>query len=287
MPKSTNEIFSTGRLPNKVISVVENVQAAPVKDERYMPFELPSYSRFIVTIIDTSGETKIYPFANIPAKHISTLWLKKNIAMQAKMQAILDLSHTSGKTEYTAVFRFGSLAGKTIPQVLGDNPTINIAVLQKQKEFLIKNLEKFPANKSVIAEIERAEKEVSAGTYSASAKTPAASGFLTVYESEWKPLKSRSNDDGDVFVYKIVIVCDFSKESAWKVSISNGYCPMETSPAGLDVPILSKMTGKTSASFSMTDEEFVYMVDRMYDIYQQYGIAEFSERFAAAHPPRP
>lgn len=285
------EFFKAGR-PGKVI-VAEAYPAAPSKekclDGRYTPLEEISLSRIKLTIINASGPNARTPYCNIPTRDIPAIRNKAQAASvvammrSAGVNSAAETTTTSASAPYTAKFAFGQLAGKTIPQVLGDNPQANLATLQRQRSFLQENLTRFPKNQAIIDEITRAEKEIQDGTYNqtASAAVPAAANVIPIYKKENKPLTSRPGENGTVLVYGVEIHYDLTKDSPWVVTIQNCYAPLEAKgPAGQSVPAMSQAINKIAETFVLTDEEFQLMLELMHSIWSNHRATSYQTQAA-------
>ena len=182
---------------------------------------------------------------------------------------------TTESAPYTAKFSFGAnMKGKTIPEVLGENPEKELPQILRTRELLMENVKKFPANQKMIDEINRAEAEIKAGKYNKAAAAAAAAAAtsgdtIVVYKQQSKPLVSKKMDvEGEsqtrYLVYGIEIVCDLSKTSPWRLTIKNCYCPLKMNPVSKqNLPVLAEAINKSESSFQMTDQEFFRMIGEM------------------------
>lgn len=274
MAKNPTEFLHFGR-PNKVM-VIEDHLSGPINAEKNMPMEVTNISRFVFTILDKSGTNPLTPSGNFPESDFSLLNHKAEYALQLKMKKEMfptnNTPTTQAATVYEQKFVFGAaMKGKTVPEVLGNDPKANLQLIQRARELLQKNVERFPANQKMIDEINRAEKEIAEGKYNPSANAaPASTGTtIVVYKQQSKPLISKKMDvDGEsqtrYLVYDIEISCDLSKASPWRLTIMNCYCPLRMNPAnGQNLPVLSEAINKSQSSFQMTDQEFFRMLSEM------------------------
>ena len=266
--KTARTIYTTGSQQKKdgeTIArqiVVEDWLARPSEnDEKNGPREIPAYSRFTVTLIyKSSKQGKKFVFANIPEFDvIGNLQSRIPVIHQLLLERELNGSPVDAADDgqpYTATFNFGTIKGKRVPDVLGSDPVKNLPNLLSQREYLMRYVDRFPANRAMIDEINRAEKEIKSGTYKA--KASSAPSEWKAYVKEHKPLASKVDKEGRVLTYGIRILCNPAMDMPWAVSIYNGYCPM-TNVNGKDVPEESKMANKEEISFRMSDEEFMQM----------------------------
>ena len=307
MSKNSFETMSFGRGANastRKVLAVEARLAVPneddVKNGKYGPMQEPQYSRFRLSLIEKTAEKTVVNTANIPAVCVDELTDAYKNATATRMQmrytapAVIRLFDSKyGKTmeileallkdkcppaakstasePYLQKFQFGSLRGKSIPDVLGDNPKKNLEIIRKQKEFLESNLAKFPGNATMIKEIARAIEEVESGTYNASLPTApettaeTASDTIVIYSSDKNFLKSKADSAGNVFCYSVRLTCELDKDMPWLLTIVNGYAPLEMEPSTKrELPQFSKIADKNVIQFRMSDAEASYFVNWMH-----------------------
>lgn len=255
------------------------------------PIEDIGYSRFVMTLVDKTKGKTVYPFGNIPASEISYIKSIKDLALQQKiLGAIAPAAPTDGGQNrpagtYTATFQFGRNRGKTVADVLQD-PAGGLQALQKEREFLLEKVSRFPNNQLLIDDIDRIAREVQSGTFQPQDKSavPASSGArqITIYEQNYKFLNSRKDQEGRPLVYAIRMTFDQSMKYSWEVSIRNGYAPVhKTAKGGANIQA-SEIVGITQSSMKMTDVEFCSLIDKMYDCYRDFCTCTFRQQYALA-----
>lgn len=254
---------------------------APTEEDSASPLELHSgFSRFLVTIVDKSGETTVTPKANIPCRDIDAIKLKTDIAMQNYLvgNSQVDPSESSefvNSPAYTQQLAFGSYKGKTPAEILIDDPKEKDNLL-KQKDFLQKNAEKFPANKKQIVAIDDAVKLLEIGELSASVKPAATanSSVISIYKTEYKHF-SQKNERGDSLIYSISIIYDKTKNYPFICEISNCFAPVEILPGGQHRPIMSKATNLAKSSMAMSDTEWVSLITHLTKLKEYFELTNF------------
>ena len=294
--RSSFETLKMGRganCPNRTVLALESHLYTPseadCKSGTYTPLQEPQYSRFRLTIIEKKEHSTIAPFANIPANVVDEIIgnYKEAVSVRTHIKYIVpttisllesrygqvltmlesflkdkvpnNLSNVS--EPYTCQFPFGSWRGKTIPEAIGQAPSAeSIKALQSQRDFLGQNLSKYPANGSLLKEIDRALKEIREGAFQKEGvQTTPSSPCIVIYDAQKNYLKSRIDSENRVFCYGITILCDTKKDMPWEISVYNGYCPMEIEPkTGKELPRFSSMSNRIQATFHMSDAEAAY-----------------------------
>lgn len=267
--KTSKTIFTTGRQQSKggeTVTrqiVLEDWLARPSKsDEKNGPREMPSYSRFTMTLISKSSVNgKSFVFGNIPETDVLGILVPRvnkihDMLMERELNPQTKKETSSAPYKY--MFGYGKLKGQTVASYLSAGVTSQkIEDIKGTRGILMSNIERYPGNRQGVEEIDRILKEIKEGTF----KADAASGpsEWPVYIKEHKPLVTRVDKEGRVLTYGIRITCNPAMSMPWAVSIYNGYCPM-TRSGGKDLPEESKMVNRQDISFRLTDDEFMTMV---------------------------
>lgn len=229
------------------------------------PLEMhEGYSRFKGTLIVKTGDTKVLTF-NIPAKSVPYIHKKTSMVIDMALNSSVGNGEKATEAEgsspaYTVRFRAGTLSGKTPAELLIESPE-NKAVLEKQKGFLEKNLEKFPANKTQIDAINDALKLLADGKLSSSS-VPVAKSVkpIVIYECAPKNIKPL-DEEGRYTVYQVTITYDPAMSMPVEVSVMNCYAPVDKTK-GNEI-VLSKAVKKQTQSIRLTEEEWYTMIDSM------------------------
>lgn len=242
--------------------------------------EYVGYSRFIIYLIDKRGSTIVTPRANIPVADIFYIKEMKDNALNHKL--LFEMNGSASEGGATVKFSgqtvpFGANRGKTIPELAaeGDRGT-----LEKLREFLSKNAEKYQVNRMLVADIDKALQLIDEGKESLfsteSKKT------ISIYEQNYKYLKTQRDEADRVFVYSILITCDLTKENPWLLEISNGYAPLEANAKGLYTPKASAMVGLVKSEIRMNSIEFCGLIDKMFYAARDYDNNVFMGQYKLA-----
>ena len=255
--------------------------------EKSMPLEMHNgFSRFVVTLIQKEGDTRLYPRANIPANDAYYVIEKTKEAMAALVSPTSSNSH--GRTQvkspaYTERFQMGSLKGKTPAQVLltmsdGTNQLV------EQGKFLAANVAKYPANQKLIDAIKDAIHLQHEGLLSNEEADSSSSGTeILIYDNPMKPLRSQQLDNGDCLVYGIRIVCDLTRKLPFSITVSNSYAPIKVTEKGTLNPQMSKAHDKVSVSMNFSEKDWFAVINRMERTLINFESTSFESMLKAAN----
>lgn len=278
-PRQTQDAYG-----NKVSFTMEDRLLAPRPESTTPPLEFHegSLSRFVVTLLDWSSSKTIYVSANIPAKDVPGLVKKTDLCfMKGMMTAFFNMMSNNGEKKeecYTTVLPWGDYKGMTPASVLSERPDAADALLS-MVSLLQQNLNRFPANATVIKSIEQAVEKCKAGTLDANA-TVGGSDITLVYERNFK-FKGREMADGFRAIYGIRITHNASKEYPWNVRISNCEAPVEKKGDGTSNAIMSKSRNGQVVSINLSDDDWSYVEWRLthnMEMFETAHCGELTER---------
>lgn len=151
---------------------------------------------------------------------------------------------TSGKSRiaYETRFKAGRLKDRSPVEVLLEDED-GEDELRTQRDFLKKNLAKYPRNKGLIDAIDAALKLYEEGTIDAEAASETSSsgsGVIKLFSVGLRPLQRKRRADGTCFVYTGHINWRLGEENPVEVEIENFYAPVEKKENGT----LRVMAGK-------------------------------------------
>lgn len=217
------------------------------------------WSRFIFAIIET-GKTSVT--ANIPVRDIPGIADKSRAALQIHMAQPAPSSNaqqapTQGLA-YTQRLATGRFAGKTPAEVLKEDPG-NKTALKSQYDFLAKNLEKYPRNKSQMDAISEAIKFEENGSFEKAVPGSPAKD-ITLYDVPMKGLKNRRRSDGRCFVYSVHIAWEIGEQYPVVIRINNFWAFIKKDSIDIDV---SSRTDARSKTFRCADSEWSYVLKRI------------------------
>ncbi len=196
------------------------------------PLEIHAgYSRFTVALIkkDEVKSTKSVVTANIPAVDDADRIIARTRACTTLIvnyemnKSSAPDSEAETDPAYTVTLMTGNLKGKTPAQLLLEDAVKNRKLLIEQYKFLESKLQTYPANQAQLDAIKSAIKKYDACELEAK-ETTGSERAVTVYEANFKPLKSTLDESGKVLVYSISIKCYPGRNYPYEVTVSNKRC---------------------------------------------------------------
>jgi hypothetical protein len=180
-------------------------------EENESPYKIyGKFSRYTISILDTSNGSKKSAKGNIRVSEIADIERRTQYAFNKHMQS--ETTPMVATTEqraiaYTVRITSGSLKGKTPAEAILEG---NGKMLMQQKKFLEENLSRYPNNKTQIDAINEAVKLYKDKKLKKDEiKTADNGGTITLYNAGMHPLVRNTRTDGKCFVYEISI--------SWKV----------------------------------------------------------------------
>ena len=153
-----------------------------------------------------------------------------------------DESADKAKTAYKTRFKAGRLKDRTPIEVLLEDEN-GEEELRTQRDFLEKNLSKYPRNKGLIEAIDMAFALLEEGDINGGQKAVTdAQGteIIRLFSVGLRPLQRKRRADGTCFVYSGRINWRIGEENPVEVEIENFYAPVEKKENGM----LRVMAGK-------------------------------------------
>ena len=202
---------------NKVLAIDCHLDR-PAEDDP--PLQMHAgWSRYGMSIIDTSKESTVVVTANIPYSEAIVVAHKMLVVCDdfligrdktvSKEKEQSEDAGNESAAAYAVTFKAGSLKGKTPGEVVqGEN---GIKTIESQIAFLQANLAKFPDNQKVIDACNAAISAFKAGTLEAAQDNPRNGTLKWVHRTPIKLLEKRKNKDGKCFIYAYTITCDYEK----------------------------------------------------------------------------
>lgn len=264
--------------------------SAPSDTDKNGPMQWAGYSRFIVTIIDKTGETLTCPHANIPQSDIHGIYAKKNAIVNARtIHEMISLSNgssassSSDSANLDPTIIFGKHKGKKVSEAAA---TMTQEEIKKQIAFYEDKIPKFPSNidfvKAYSLYLDGNEETAETSSASMPMVPSLRFGATTLYEQKMKFLRSNTDDKGNVLVYSIAITYNPAMRYPYDLRIENGYAPIaETATGGFNVEA-SKIINKVSANFKFGDTEFEEVVDKLYSNCRDFESMMFATQYRKA-----
>ena len=158
---------------------------------------------------------------------------KLNAYAKKRGAEALVLNKVDSSSAYSVRLANGNLKGKTPAEVLQEGEGGRQALLS-QREWLAKNLQRYPNNQKQIDAIDAAIRLSDAGELvSAPCQSGAEGKVITLYDAQYRPLRSRQKENGKCFVYNITISWIVGQEYPVSVKITNYYAPVVQKEDGM------------------------------------------------------
>lgn len=181
---------------------------------------------------------------------------------------------------YTVRIANGNLKGKTPAEVLIEDAAGKKALLS-QREWLAKNMEKYPANKTQVEAIDQAIRLFEEGKLSgaaASTAAPASGRTINLYEAKYRPLTRRQKENGKCLVYEIVINWTIGNDYPVSVKVQNYYAPViKNEKTGMLNVKASEAEDKVQNEMLLMAKEWNNVLDRIYDNMLQFKVLHARE----------
>ena len=272
-PWQINSVIHKTKAATKTLGIDAMLFSPKEEDEvrtPAAPLEMhEGYSRFKGTlIVKTSGSPDVYQF-NIPATAVPFIHKKTAIAIENSVNRQMNKQPASAVASsfgsdkssiaYTVMIRSGKLSGKSPAQAILDG---NLELLKNQKDFLEKNLAKYPANKEQIDAIDEAMKLNSEGKLgeatAAAVELPASE--IVIYESAPKNVKPLDSE-GRYTIYQIKVTYNPNMQLPFIVSVMNCFAPVDKTK-GNEI-VLAQAVKIRKNDIRLSEEEWYTMIDTM------------------------
>ena len=236
------------------------------------------YARFdvnIVTHAKESGKNGIEKETSEGVK--ASIPFFKLRGMEERTRNILSLKQDNdGQQEtqqnslpFSVKFGMGKLKGKTPGEVAMEPDGRN--ALLSQREFLFKNIQKYPANQNLIAAIDAAVAGLDSGTL----RMETVEKDIYVLKTDViMPGAARSENVTKAYA---ISICYAANADAFDVEIMNCMTPFEKSPEGLFMARLKDAKDVHRKTFRLSEEEWLEMLDKMLQIKATYASLKFAE----------
>lgn len=238
---------------NATLSLV-NELAIPNGADDNTPFSLAgAFHRFRLNLVDSvkhAGKALEY---NISGTDEIAYFLEQYENAKAARREFLyaqnkpetDNEETES-TAYTVTFKVGRLTGKTPAQFLLEGGSVD--ELNRQLDFLEKNLDKYPANAEIMAAIEDAIFLQDTGALTDKKVNKSADGFYELLRSENKASFGQQRD--------IRVTCFFDRNYPWRFDFTHSM--YEETADGK-----KNYTERRNDSFSLNDQQMAGLIFSM------------------------
>lgn len=269
---SSDEEGKKMEYPNQVASIVRTNKtlgvdaflSVPDTKNGQSPLELHAgYSRFVLTLIDSSSGKAKFIHANIHPDQIELIKKKTELATEkifAKKNG-WEKEETSLSPAYTVMMTSKEIAKKTPAQLLNESAA-NKAKLEAAKAWLTSNLARYPKNKEQIDAIDDAIKLFDEGKLQ---NIQTASKVFDIYREDIKIPNSKklyANHGNKTLVYSISIVCQPDQNYPFAINIMNTYAPAIKGKMGIQAD-LQKQQDKEEFSILLSEDEWNKVINKM------------------------
>lgn len=253
------------------------------EEEQLPPLTLHSpWSRFIWTLVDTSGHEKVYPWANIPAREVGVL--------KTLTDAMLSRSLMKSKAAKTEQTRLAYSVKLLVNPFRGQTPAAVLLADPNQKEKLIDCMDFLRAHLNNKKFEEGNQKQIDAindalDLFEAGELSKEEAGHnesVVIYHMPSKTLKNRPPKDERYFTYSIKIEYDIGFDYPWIISIHNAYMKLKEKSDGTFQTIPETAKYKSSSRIMLSNYEFGSLVDHMYNTVRNFETIFFRPQFIAA-----
>jgi hypothetical protein len=252
------------------------------------PFEVPGYSVFRVAVIDSAKNVLT---GNIPENDIISICdnipLSRIAAMNSKPkdpttpEKLVEPGEEIDMSIAGKRFRMGALKGKSILEVMND-PALGREALEKNKIFLSKNVEKFPANQQYIDAIDYVLmlSFIKPEAKSETSMPISVDTEYVLYNSGIKHLKEVSS--GFYFCYQIVMRRNFLKKLPYEIVVTNFEAPVVFKSDGRELITMSSARNRKEITVTIPDADFGEMMTTMNEFRKFYRNSVFASQLALA-----
>lgn len=197
--------------------------------ENESPYKIyGKFSRYAISILDTSGTSNKSVRGNIRVTEIADIERRTQYAfnkhMQFETKGSLVNNEGSSSRAYTVKITTGSLKGKTPAEVITDG---NGKLLMQHKKFLEQHLQQYPNNKIQIEAINEAVILYKEGTLENKKDVQGENEIITLYNAGMHPLTRQKREDGKCLVYEINITWRVGANYPVTMTVSNYYARAE------------------------------------------------------------
>lgn len=274
--------------PNQIGSVVRSKKTlgidaflAPANtSDGQSPLELHAgFSRFVLTLIDSTNGKPQFAHANIHPDEIDLIKQKTNLIIEKMFMK--ENGFEENKTEelskaYTVLMTSREIAKKTPAQLLNEDPA-NRTKLEAAKKWLESNLSRYPKNQEQIDAIDDALDLFDLGELKSDVTI--ASKVIDIYREDTKIPNSKKlnpNFHNKTLVYSISIVCEPGKDYPFAINIMNCYATPTKTATGGTVAEMSSAEGKNNFSILLTTSEWNKLITKMDKITKMFEEKNFN-----------
>lgn len=195
------------------------------------------------------------------------------------------------KVKATSVtFITGYLKDKNPLQVILEDPEKGKINLEKHRDFLSKNLAKYPKNQTQIDAINAALTLLASGSLKDSSGEEIVPsnisnnlGSVELYTATPRALIRKKDADTNLCpVYEVSIVWHYGNRYPIEITVINEMAPVNQKDGGQINPVLSQKQNVVKESFRMSIEDWYDVLDKMVDVQKNFKQMYFSALYKVA-----
>lgn len=208
---------------------------------------------------------------------------------QTQQASSIDVAGLKAKAT-SVTFITGYLKDKNPLQVILEDPEKGKINLEKHRDFLNKNLAKYPKNQTQIDAINAALTLLASGSLKDSSGEEIVSsnisnnlGSVELYTATPRALIRKKDTDTNLCpVYEVSIVWHYGNRYPIEITVINEMAPVNQKDGGQINPVLSQKQNVVKESFRMSIEDWYDVLDKMVDVQKNFKQMYFSALYKVA-----
>lgn len=208
---------------------------------------------------------------------------------QTQQASLIDVAGLKAKAT-SVTFITGYLKDKNPLQVILEDPEKGKINLEKHRDFLSKNLAKYPKNQTQIDAINAALTLLASGSLKDSSGEEIVPsnisnnlGSVELYTATPRALIRKKDADTNLCpVYEVSIVWHYGNRYPIEITVINEMAPVNQKDGGQINPVLSQKQNVVKESFRMSIEDWYDVLDKMVDVQKNFKQMYFSALYKVA-----
>jgi len=208
---------------------------------------------------------------------------------QTQQASSIDVAGLKAKAT-SVTFITGYLKDKNPLQVILEDPEKGKINLEKHRDFLSKNLAKYPKNQTQIDAINAALTLLASGSLKDSSGEEIVPsnisnnlGSVELYTATPRALIRKKDADTNLCpVYEVSIVWHYGNRYPIEITVINEMAPVNQKDGGQINPVLSQKQNVVKESFRMSIEDWYDVLDKMVDVQKNFKQMYFSALYKVA-----
>lgn len=208
---------------------------------------------------------------------------------QTQQASSIDVAGLKAKAT-SVTFITGYLKDKNPLQVILEDPEKGKINLEKHRDFLSKNLAKYPKNQTQIDAINAALTLLTSGSLKDSSGEEIVPsnisnnlGSVELYTATPRALIRKKDADTNLCpVYEVSIVWHYGNRYPIEITVINEMAPVNQKDGGQINPVLSQKQNVVKESFRISIEDWYDVLDKMVDVQKNFKQMYFSALYKVA-----